>query len=68
MAEIELVVNGTSRRLDVDGSTLLVDLLRDHLGLTGAHVGCDTRQCGACVVRVDGLSVKSCTTDRGERS
>jgi carbon-monoxide dehydrogenase small subunit len=46
---------------DVEGRTLLVEFLRDHLGLTGTHVGCDTSQCGACVVHVDGKAIKSCT-------
>ncbi len=59
--QIELVVNGESRSLDVEPRTLLVDALRDGLGLTGTHVGCDTSQCGACTVLVDGLATKSCT-------
>jgi carbon-monoxide dehydrogenase small subunit len=58
---VELVVNGESRSLEVEGRTLLVHALRDGLGLTGAHVGCDTSQCGACTVLVDGRAVKSCT-------
>jgi aerobic carbon-monoxide dehydrogenase small subunit len=58
---VELVVNGEPRRLEVEGRTLLVHALRDGLGLTGTHVGCDTSQCGACTVLVDGLAVKSCT-------
>ena len=49
------------RTVDVEPATLLCDLLREKLGLTGTHVGCDTSQCGACVVHVDGSSVKSCT-------
>jgi len=61
MAKIELTVNGTRQAREVEDRTLLVDLLRDHLGLTGTHVGCDTSQCGACTVHVDGLAVKSCT-------
>ena len=56
-----MTVNGQSVSREVEGRTLLVELLRDHLGLTGTHVGCDTSQCGACVVHVDGKSVKSCT-------
>jgi aerobic carbon-monoxide dehydrogenase small subunit len=56
-----LTVNGKSFTLDLDPRTLLVDLLRDHLGLTGTHVGCDTGQCGACTVHVNGMAVKSCT-------
>jgi carbon-monoxide dehydrogenase small subunit len=58
---VELVVNGERRTLEVEGRTLLVHALRDGLGLTGAHVGCDTSQCGACTVLVDGKAVKSCT-------
>ena len=53
-------MNGQSFEADVEPATLLVEFLRRHLGLTGTHVGCDTSQCGACVVRVDGNSVKSC--------
>lgn len=56
-----LIVNGHKRHVAPEGRTLLVDLLRGSLGLTGTHVGCDTSQCGACVVRVDGETVKSCT-------
>ena len=58
---VGLVVNGESRSLDVEPRTLLVHALRDGLGLTGAHIGCDTSQCGACTVLIDGLAVKSCT-------
>jgi carbon-monoxide dehydrogenase small subunit len=58
---LSLVVNGEPRRLEVEGRTLLVHALRDGLGLTGTHVGCDTSQCGACTVLVDGRAVKSCT-------
>jgi carbon-monoxide dehydrogenase small subunit len=58
---LELVVNGERRSLDVEPRTLLVHALRDGLGLTGAHIGCDTSQCGACTVLVDGRAVKSCT-------
>ena len=61
MATISLQVNGTSQSVDVEPRTLLVELLREHLRLTGTHVGCDTSQCGACTVWVDGKSVKSCT-------
>ncbi|HSS76164.1 MAG TPA: (2Fe-2S)-binding protein [Thermoanaerobaculia bacterium] len=60
MATITLQVNGKSHVADVEPRTLLVDLLREHLRLTGTHVGCDTSQCGACTVWVDGKSVKSC--------
>ena len=58
---VALVVNGESRSLEVEGRTLLVHALRDGLGLTGAHIGCDTSQCGACTVLLDGRAVKSCT-------
>jgi carbon-monoxide dehydrogenase small subunit len=53
-------VNGTAHTLDVEPNTLLVDVLRSMLGLTGTHVGCDTSQCGACTVHLDGRAVKSC--------
>jgi len=58
---VELVVNGESRSLEVEGRTLLVHALRDGIGLTGTHIGCDTSQCGACTVLVGGRAVKSCT-------
>ena len=58
---LSLVVNGESRSLEVEPRTLLVHALRDELGLTGTHVGCDTSQCGACTVHLDGRAVKSCT-------
>ena len=58
---VSFSVNGTQVGGDVEPRTLLVDFLRYELGLTGTHVGCDTSQCGACVVHVDGRSVKSCT-------
>jgi aerobic carbon-monoxide dehydrogenase small subunit len=61
MATLKLTVNGTSHTLDCSPTTLLVEALREQLHLTGTHVGCDTSQCGACVVHVDGRSVKSCT-------
>src|SRR6187431_2988667 len=61
MPSVSLKVNGKSVTREVEGRTLLVQLLREHLGLTGTHVGCDTSQCGACVVHVDGEAVKSCT-------
>jgi aerobic carbon-monoxide dehydrogenase small subunit len=61
MPQVMLTVNGKSASVEVEGRTLLVELLREKLGLTGTHVGCDTSQCGACVVHVDGVSVKSCT-------
>jgi carbon-monoxide dehydrogenase small subunit len=59
--ELSLSVNGETRTLAVEGRTLLVHALRDGLGLTGTHVGCDTSQCGACTVLIDGRAVKSCT-------
>ena len=58
--KVSLTVNGRAQTAEVEGRTLLSALLRDHLGLTGTHVGCDTGQCGACVVHVDGKAVKSC--------
>ena len=58
---IEFVINGTPRELDVEPRRLLVQALREDLDLTGTHVGCDTSQCGACTVHVDGRAVKSCT-------
>ena len=61
MPTVALKVNGKKHSVDVDPRTLLVQLLREHLRLTGTHVGCDTSQCGACVVHVDGRAVKSCT-------
>jgi len=61
MASVTLRVNGEDRTVEVDSRTLLVDLLREHLLLTGTHVGCDTSQCGACTVLIGGHSAKSCT-------
>jgi aerobic carbon-monoxide dehydrogenase small subunit len=61
MATITVEVNGQKRVAEIDPRTLLVDFLRENLQLTGTHVGCDTSQCGACTVHVDGKSVKSCT-------
>jgi aerobic carbon-monoxide dehydrogenase small subunit len=58
---VTMTVNGKTRKGTVEPRTLLVQFLRDTLGLTGTHVGCDTSQCGACVIHVDGKSVKSCT-------
>src|ERR1043166_3960144 len=62
MSAVSLTVNGKAVTGDVDPRTLLVQFLREHLRLTGTHVGCDTSQCGACVVHVNGKAVKSCTT------
>ena len=61
MPSVSMSVNGKSVSGEVEARTLLVEFLREHLRLTGTHVGCDTSQCGACVVHVDGDSVKSCT-------
>lgn len=61
MPAVTMKVNGVSRSAEVEGRTLLVDFLREKLALTGTHVGCDTSQCGACVVHMNGQSVKSCT-------
>ncbi|MBE9604825.1 (2Fe-2S)-binding protein [Acetobacteraceae bacterium H6797] len=62
MPTVSLTVNGKAHTVEVEGRTLLVELLREQLRLTGTHVGCDTSQCGACVVHLNGDSVKSCTT------
>ena len=61
MAQVTLTVNGKQHTVEVENRTLLVELLREKLALTGTHVGCDTSQCGACVVHVNGISAKSCT-------
>ncbi|MVQ32271.1 2Fe-2S iron-sulfur cluster binding domain-containing protein [Ramlibacter sp. MAH-25] len=61
LARVQLTVNGRAVERQVEGRTLLVDFLRKDLGLTGTHVGCDTTQCGACTVNLDGVAVKSCT-------
>jgi aerobic carbon-monoxide dehydrogenase small subunit len=61
MASVSMTVNGKAVTRDVEPRTLLVELLREQLGLTGTHVGCDTSQCGCCVVHLDGASVKACT-------
>jgi carbon-monoxide dehydrogenase small subunit len=62
MPSVSLTVNGKAVTADVDPRTLLVQFLREHLRLTGTHVGCDTSQCGACVIHLNGIAVKSCTT------
>lgn len=61
MAKVSMTVNGKTVEKEVEDRTLLVELLRENLNLTGTHVGCDTSQCGACVVHVDGKAVKACT-------
>ncbi|GIK81866.1 MAG: (2Fe-2S)-binding protein [Pseudorhodoplanes sp.] len=61
MTAVSMTVNGKPVTADVDPRTLLVQFLREHLRLTGTHVGCDTSQCGACVVHIDGKAMKSCT-------
>jgi carbon-monoxide dehydrogenase small subunit len=61
VTEIALTVNGVERRADVEPRNLLVDFIRDHVGLTGTKIACDTSQCGACTIHLDGLAVKSCT-------
>ena len=61
MASVSMTVNGKGVTRDVEPRTLLVEFLREHLGLTGTHVGCDTSQCGCCVVHVNGSSIKACT-------
>jgi carbon-monoxide dehydrogenase small subunit len=61
MTKVTMTVNGRDASAEVEGRTLLVDMLREDLGLTGTHVGCDTSQCGACVVHVNGKDVKACT-------
>ncbi len=62
MPKVSMTVNGQAVSADVEARTLLVDFIREQLRLTGTHVGCDTSQCGACVVHVDGRALKSCTT------
>jgi carbon-monoxide dehydrogenase small subunit len=61
MTSVSLTVNGKAVSAEIDPRTLLVEFLRQHLNLTGTHVGCDTSQCGACVVHVNGRAVKACT-------
>jgi carbon-monoxide dehydrogenase small subunit len=62
MPAVSMTVNGKAVTADVDSRTLLVQFLREHLRLTGTHVGCDTSQCGACLIHLNGIAVKSCTT------
>ncbi|MFM8701243.1 MAG: (2Fe-2S)-binding protein [Hyphomicrobiales bacterium] len=62
MPNVSMTVNGVAVSANVDSRTLLAQFVRDNLHLTGTHIGCDTSQCGACVVHVDGRAVKSCTT------
>ena len=64
--KVNLTVNGTEHAVDVADNALLSDVLRESLGLTGTHVGCDTSQCGACTVHLNGRSVKSCTMLAGQ--
>ena len=64
--EITVTVNGRSEAVNVPDNALLVEVLRERLGLTGTHVGCDTSQCGACVVHMNGAAVKSCTVLAGQ--
>ena len=66
MTAVSMTVNGKAVSADVEDRTLLVHFLRENLGLTGTHIGCDTSQCGACVVHVDGVAVKSCTMLAGQ--
>ena len=66
MTQVAMTVNGRQVDKDVEDRTLLVAFLREHLGLTGTHVGCDTSQCGACTVHMDGRAVKSCTVFVGQ--
>ncbi len=66
MTTVSMKVNGKAVSADVEDRTLLVQLLRENFGLTGTHVGCDTSQCGACVVHMDGKAVKSCTVLAGQ--
>ena len=64
--KLSLTVNGTEHELDVPANSLLVDVIREELHLTGTHVGCDTSQCGACTVHMNGRAVKSCTVLAGQ--
>ncbi|WP_068311695.1 (2Fe-2S)-binding protein [Polycladidibacter hongkongensis] len=62
MANVNLTINGKAVSAETDDRTLLVEFIREHQGLTGTHVGCDTSQCGACLVLMDGKAIKSCST------
>ncbi|MFV2090099.1 MAG: (2Fe-2S)-binding protein [Pseudomonadales bacterium] len=64
--KVSLTVNGDRHELDVPENTLLVEIIRERLGLTGTHVGCDTSQCGACTVHMNGRTVKSCSLLAGQ--
>jgi carbon-monoxide dehydrogenase small subunit len=66
MAKVELKINGKQHSFDVEDRTLLVNLIRDSAQLTGTHVGCDTSQCGACTIHMNGVAVKSCTVLAGQ--
>jgi carbon-monoxide dehydrogenase small subunit len=66
MAKVDLKINGKAHNFDVEDRTLLVNLIRDHAQLTGTHVGCDTSQCGACTIHMNGVAVKSCTVLAGQ--
>lgn len=66
MISVSLTINGIEKSAKVDERTLLVDFLREDMGLTGTHVGCDTSQCGACTVHADGVQIKACTMLIGE--
>lgn len=66
MISVSLTINGIEKSAEVDERTLLVDFLREDMGLTGTHVGCDTSQCGACTVHADGVQIKACTMLIGE--
>lgn len=61
MSRVTITINGKAEMRDVEDRTLLVQFIREHVGLTGTHIGCDTTQCGACTVHLDGRAVKSCT-------
>ena len=61
MSQVTITINGKPETREIEDRTLLVEFIREHVGLTGTHVGCDTTQCGACTVHLDGVAVKSCT-------